>query len=49
MSFRAVGVDLKRIYGDRVVSRITAHVMGHTMDFTGIKDYRVNHYDESQC
>lgn len=38
-----VGVDLKRIYGDRVVSRITAHVMGHTMDFTGIKDYRMNH------
>lgn len=34
------GSDLKRIYGDRVVSRITHHVDGRVMLFNGMDDYR---------
>ena len=36
-----VGTDLKRIYGDRVVSRITHHIDGRVMLFNGMDDYRV--------
>lgn len=36
-----VGKDLKRIYGDRVMSRILHHIHGRVMLFKGMQDYRV--------
>lgn len=36
-----IGKDLKRIYGDRVMSRIMHHIDGRVMLFNGMSDYRV--------
>lgn len=35
------GAELKRIYGSRVVSRMTEHSLDHTYLFTGMQDYRM--------